>query len=357
MSRSKLLFFSAITIIAFFLILEFGTKAFNALFPEELLQKPGTEALAFMPQDLTPFSFFGYLPSLELRPNDNFFYEFDQKKVFSKKEPDEFRIFIIGGSVAKGYGASKLEKKYYRILEKKLNNEKPDHIKKVFNIISAGRLGYVSGQELALLINGILDFKPDMTIHLNGANDIMTVSNYNESPGYPFYFQSLKKALMATQLEKKIEEKVEEFVFLKDLKKMLKKYKTSTPRLTVKNIARHYERNMKTTAQILQANQIPAFFFLQPLLVFKTNQSAIEKKYFKTIRDQANQFWISSFPMMAKSLESISKNTGINWGDLKASLNDEGKTIFTDSVHLTDFGQARLADVIFNQIKAELYKR
>jgi lysophospholipase L1-like esterase len=357
MSRFKIILFSAVTIAVVFLILEFGDRALKVLLPEDSLKKPGTEALAFESADLSPYSFFGELPALELRPNNNFFYEFNNKKVAAKKESEEFRIFILGGSVAQGYGASSQEKKYYQILEKKLNKEKPKNSKKNFNVISAGRLGYVTGQELALMLMGILDFKPDMTLHLNGANDVIAVSQFHEIPGFPFYFQSLKKALEASKLEKKLDQTLGESVFLSDLKNMLKKYKSSAPGLMAKNIVRHYERNMKVTAQVLTANQISSFFFLQPHLTFKSNLSSKEKQHLKTLRKQSTQLWRSIFPIMAKSLEDISKNTGVHWKDLNSSLKNEKKAIFTDSVHLTDLGQNFLANIIFEEIKEELFAK
>ncbi len=355
MSRIKTFVFSIAAIFGVLLILEFGDRALKAFFPKDALQRPGSESLAFNSNDLSPYSFFGKLPSLELRPNDNFFFEFDGKKVTAQKAQNEFRIFILGGSVAQGYGASTLDKKYYKILEKKLNDNKPEPIKKKFNVVSAGRLGYVSGQELALLINGVLDFKPDMTIHLNGANDVITVSQYNESPGFPFYFQSLKKALEASKLEKELDQTLGESVFLTDLKNMLKKYKTSSIDLTTKNIVRHYKRNMLASAQILKANGVDAYFFLQPLLQFKSKKSSEENKFIKTSRTQAVKMWGSTYPLMGNSLKETSESTGVKWKDLRNAFDAEEKTVFTDSVHLTDLGQALLAEIIFQEIKTELY--
>jgi lysophospholipase L1-like esterase len=356
MSRIKVFIFSIAAIVGVFLFLEFGDRALKAFLPKDALKSPGSETLAFNTNDLAPYSFFGKLPSLELRPNDDFFFEFNGKKVASQKTQNEIRIFILGGSVAQGYGASTPTKKYYQILENKLNDNKPEHINKTFNIISAGRLGYVSGQELALLINGILDFQPDVTIHLNGANDVMSVSQYNESPGFPFYFQSLKKALEASKLEKELDQTLGESAFLSDLKSMLKKYKTSSFDLTTKNIVRHYKRNMQTTAQILRANGVNAYFFLQPLLQFKSKKSSQENKFFKTSRTQSTQMWKSTYPLMGNSLKEISESTGVNWKDLGNAFNEEEKMVFTDSVHLTDLGQSLLAKTIFEEIKTELYR-
>jgi lysophospholipase L1-like esterase len=356
MSRIKTFVFSIAAIVGVLLILEFGDRVLKEFLPKHSLKSPGSESLAFNSNDLSPYSFFGKLPSLELRPSDDFFFEFDGKKVTAQKTQNEFRIFILGGSVAQGYGASTPNKKYYKILEKKLNENKPERIKKNFSVISAGRLGYVSGQELALLINGVLDFKPDMTIHLNGANDVITVSQYNESPGFPFYFQRLKKALEASKLEKELDQTLGKSTLLTDLKNMLKKYKTSSINLTTTNIVRHYKRNMLAAAQLLKANGVDSYLFLQPLLPFKSKKSSNEIKFTKTSRAQAIRVWKSTYPLMGNSLKEISKSTGIKWKDLGNAFNEEKKTVFTDSVHLNDLGQTLLAEAIFEEIKSELYR-
>ena len=54
-------------------------------------------------------------------------------------------------------------------------------------------------------------------------------------------------------------------------------------------------------------------------------------------------------------LKKISESTGANWKDLGNPFDDEEKTIFTDSVHLTDLGQTLLAEVIFKEIKNKLF--
>ena len=356
MSRIKTFIFGFVTILGTFLILEFGSRFLKKLLPGDIFQKPGAQTLAFNTKDLSPFSFFGRLPSLELRPNENFFYEFDDKKVLSQKTKNEFRIFILGGSVAKGYGATTPQKKFYKILEKKLKKHKPLHTIKEFNVVSAGRIGYVSGQELILLINGILDFQPDMVIFLNGANDMIAVSQYHESPGYPFYFQSLKKALEASKLEKRLDQNLRESVFFSDLKKMLKKYKTSSIDLTKKNIIRHYKRNMLTSAQILKVHQIDAYFFLQPLLQFKYNKSLLEKKFIKTLSSQSIMMWQATYPLMSNTLEEIAESTKMKWKDLSKAFDNERQTVFADSVHLTDLGQSILGNIIFKEIRNESYK-
>jgi len=62
-----------------------------------------------------------------------------------------------------------------------------------------------------------------------------------------------------------------------------------------------------------------------------------------------------AYPLMGNSLKEISKSTGIKWEDLRNAIDKEEKAVFTDSVHLTDLGQDLLADIIFEEIKADLY--
>tara|TARA_B100001123_G_C14657677_1_gene768258 strand:- start:54 stop:620 length:567 start_codon:yes stop_codon:yes gene_type:complete len=183
----------------------------------------------------------------------------------------------------------------------------------------------------------------------------MAVSDYTESPGFPFNYKNLKKALEASKLEKKLDTTVGKSMFLNDLKNMFKKYKKSSPNLTAKNIVRHYKRNMQISAQILKANNISTYFFLQPLLYYKVNKSPNEIKIYKKINNQFKQITESTYVLMSKSLEEISKSTGAKYKNLKNAFEKDERDIFKDPVHLTNLGQEILSDIIFASIKNELF--
>lgn len=353
-SLFKKFLFAAAAILIFFVILEGGSRLYN-YFQKDSLQSIGREALAFNVEDLSPYVLFRKLPSLEMRADANFYYEFDDEKVTGQKSPGEYRIFIMGGSVAKGYGASAPEKKFHRLLENLLNENRPEHINRTFNVVSAGRLGYVSAQELVLLLMGALDFRPDMVIHLNGFNDIIAVTQYHETPGYPFYFQSMVRAIKSVKAGQVLDRALEQSAFFSNVSKMMKKYKTGPGNFSSENIVRHYTRNMNQVAQILYANHIETYLFLQPTIFDKKSKSPTEQKFIDQRRLQNRQIFLTTYPQLAESLKRISEEHQVHWGDFRGVFDEVPETVFNDSAHFNDVGQKVMARAMYDEIKSTAY--
>ena len=112
------------------------------------------------------------------------------ERPLSKQKTDrEIRIFILGGSVVfNGYPLSnsiggQLEKLFH----------KAGYINvKVYNF---GVTSYISGQELALILHTLVDYRPDLVITYDGNNDIYLPYGYDPRAGYPFDFMALEKGM------------------------------------------------------------------------------------------------------------------------------------------------------------------
>ena len=348
--KIKPIFFALTAIILVLGVFETGTRLIKLL-QGDALKKVGEKTLAFQVEDLQPYVFFRSLPSLELRPHGDFFFDFNGKTVKHEKKNGEYRIFILGGSVAKGFGSSSPDKAYHQILEALLNEGAQRSEGRPYNVVSAGRLGYVSAQELILLQMGILEFKPDLVIHLNGANDILTVTQYQEPPGYPFYHQSLKRSLQAVKINKAINQTITKSAFLSELEAMFKKYRKSEPGVTTFNIDRHYRRNMTQSAQLLKANDIPGLIVLQPLLLEKKQLAGHEVTSIKKLSQNNRHIWLSTFNKLAVSLKEISEKTGILWKNFQGVFDNQQEETFGDTIHLNDRGQRLLAKALLPIVK------
>jgi lysophospholipase L1-like esterase len=88
------------------------------------------------------------------------------------RQPDEFRILVLGGSTAWGVGASSNEHTVSAALEKVLNKGggKPK-----YRVMSGAFLGYIARQEMIVLTEFLRDFDPDLVVSLTGYNDLITV--------------------------------------------------------------------------------------------------------------------------------------------------------------------------------------
>jgi hypothetical protein len=76
---------------------------------------------------------------------------------YYKKEGNNFRIVLIGDSVAQGLGV-KLEESFGKLLEKKLN----ESFNRKVEVIVLARSGYSTSQELILLKREAFNYDPDL---------------------------------------------------------------------------------------------------------------------------------------------------------------------------------------------------
>jgi len=88
------------------------------------------------------------------------------------KKPDEFRIILIGGSSAQGWGAQYVKDMVYQVLEHQLNKDlASSHIKvTVLNLAMAGSISYQN--YYALNVWGH-NFDPDLILSYSGGNDLL----------------------------------------------------------------------------------------------------------------------------------------------------------------------------------------
>ena len=121
-----------------------------------------------------PYTMFGGTPSEPF--NDLGFPGPSPSRV---KQPDEYRVFVLGGSTVVG-GNPTLP----TLLETEFHRHDFDHVR-VFN---CGVVSSVSGQELARIVFDLTDYNPDLIVMYNGGNDILEPIHYDPRPGYPFNF-------------------------------------------------------------------------------------------------------------------------------------------------------------------------
>jgi hypothetical protein len=105
------------------------------------------------------------------------------------KPADEMRIFVVGGSTV--LFGSPLANTIPGALEAALRAEGLPQAR-VYNL---GVAGFVSSQELSLLVHRIVYLKPDLVIAYDGGNDLIFPWIYDPRPGYPFNFLVWEEAI------------------------------------------------------------------------------------------------------------------------------------------------------------------
>lgn len=126
-----------------------------------------------------------------------YFIDFPLKNPPAKKS-GEFRIILIGGSGAHGFGARTNEDMFYRKLEKDLNERKTQDglTFKVINLSMAGSNTY---QNFIALNRFAHPLQPDMILSYSGANDFSGPALHEQRTDGFFDFTKLKKYAISTR--------------------------------------------------------------------------------------------------------------------------------------------------------------
>ena len=97
---------------------------------------------------------------------------FRDKPLLPRKD-NEYRILILGGSMAWGMGASSNEKTVAGALESQLNSSSRNYSYRVMN---GAYLGWKSREELIVLMEFYDEFDPDLIIAITGWNDLYVLT-------------------------------------------------------------------------------------------------------------------------------------------------------------------------------------
>ncbi len=292
-----------------------------------------------------------------------------------KKEKNEFRIFILGGSTVQGEALINKNDPISARLEKKLNENKV--IKKKFFVINAGTSGFMSAQELSLIQNRILyAFKPDLIIVLNGTNDAVATpskdfylsnshhfqrnfqKNVNNQSKSFFYFidDLFSKNISTYFLFKKIVEKTTGiFLFDKENRKFIETSKENP--MTEEKEYRYYH-NIKILSQ-LSSKTVPIVVYLQPQMLprnfnyLSKNDKAIYVEQKKTDPNYFNnkQEFYDKISNDIKKYEMLNSQNFI-FNDLSELLskNEKKEAFYSDYAHYTAISREIISERIYRDI-------
>lgn len=104
------------------------------------------------------------------------------------KGPDEFRILLIGGSAAQGWGGTTNERMLYRLLEKTLQARCAGRGIKV-RVVNLAMGGSITYQNFVALNLWGHQLEPDLILSFSGRNE-MVVGSTNESDAFHTFFHA-----------------------------------------------------------------------------------------------------------------------------------------------------------------------
>lgn len=292
-----------------------------------------------------------------------------------KKEKNEFRIFIVGGSTVQGRALLDKNDPISARLEKKLNDNKTTK-KKIF-VINAGTTSFTSVQELSLIQNRIIyALKPDLIIVLNGTNDSVdtpskefylsnshefqrnfqnSVNNQSKSIFYSidsFFSQNISSYFL---LKKIVEKVLGIYLFERENRKY---YETlNDNHITGKKEYRYYY-NIKILSK-LSSKTTPIITYLQPQMLPKNekNLSENDKIIYDTQKKNNQNYFINKQKFYDAILNNFDKYEKLNTGhfifkDLSSLLskNEKNQNFYSDYVHYTSASREIISEELYKDI-------
>jgi hypothetical protein len=275
-----------------------------------------------------------------------------RNKDIKKLNQNSKNCFLLGGSVAWGFGASTNDQipsyQIERILKKEYSLD--------YNIINLAEQSYSSVEELNSFIFSFHELNPSMIIILSGINDINFEYRNRYKKFFP-YEDFLNFYLWGDKLGI-FRERNFFLVFFKFIYRFFKKntkindeyYFYKKPEKD--NIALElYKMKIDFVKNYCEAKKIPIFNFLQPDLFFKKNKSNFEKKYEVFEGDEKKKFIENKLKIFENELFSSNNDTKLlkNFSLLKC-FDGFSQTLYVDRSHVADEGYAIVAKKICSLI-------
>src|SRR5262249_4451309 len=131
------------------------------------------QTVAFVPP-YRPAPFVGHIarPVLGDEPHINMLGFRDQRETYIAKPERTVRVFITGGSVAWGSGASSQRQTISYVLERLLNERMSVTTGHRYEVINAAVVAWSTTQEKLLIQQRLIDMHPDVVVMFSGNNDV-----------------------------------------------------------------------------------------------------------------------------------------------------------------------------------------
>ena len=274
-------------------------------------------------------------------------YRFRHRPLSKEKPERTVRVFMIGGSVVFNGGTN--ETTIAGNLESLLKDNPPDATIS-YEVVNAGMTGYVSTQELILLVTQVIDFHPYIVIVLDGYNDCLVPLSLDDRLSYPYGFKTLEAAWYQSTT---VLEGMREFSLITHLtcgshllrrlnpnwsytaalgaRRLPKPSDQAVEKADIKKAADLFIMNWKKMADVMESNAIRGFFALQPL----PHESAAFSEFYDRVEEQ-----ITGLRERYLSYQFIS---------LRTFLQDRPE-LFYDEIHTYDEGNALYAERLRNEL-------
>ncbi|MDD2365623.1 MAG: SGNH/GDSL hydrolase family protein [Desulfuromonadaceae bacterium] len=241
---------------------------------------------------------------------------FGRQRYSSSVKP-EYRILIIGGSVAGGAYASSISTTYFNILGKELERR---GVPVEIVIVAAG--AWKSSQEVRALKHNIRELNPDLVVFLDGLNDLTNGATSQTLYGEP----------AATH----------------DGSQWTVLYHSHDYDQRVAD----YLRNMEDARNIAMSHGAVFMVVLQPSLNERSKRTPVEETLLNLTLEahSSSTALTNAYTGISKGLSAQAQTGKLYFIDCSKAFDSEKETYFSDIWHFSDFGHAILGRIMGDTI-------
>jgi hypothetical protein len=288
------------------------------------------------------------------------------------------RIIVVGGSAAMGSGIATDE-----TFESMMARFNPQ-----YEVINAGVVGFLSGQELAYTVTELVDYHPQIIIAFDGWNDLheqwyhsawfpgnkekdeigfnnnffclqiekKLIDNYKTQTSLflsfgRFFNTAVDKSILLSRLRIKVARAMQRLPLKKDGSLKNKAMEPSVSAAYFTEIVNTYTNNLRKMNDFCKCQGIKFAVVFQPELGCKANRTA-EEQTMLTNYAFGSKNYAQEFPALYKRFidasKEILKKHGVEYIDINETqvFSSSSKTLFTDAVHTSKNGNQIIAEII-----------
>ncbi len=277
----------------------------------------------------------------------------------SSPAPGQLKVFMFGGSTLWGVGARD-EFTIPSLVSKRL----AARLESGAWVVNLADFGYVSTQEvIALMLELRNGHVPDVVVFLDGANDAFSAFQ-NGVAGIPENESNRVDGFDAFKRFKWRQTVVENLALYKLTARLVRAH-GGAPSVGLAGEARSadalaravgevYLQNVGLVEALAQRYGFRAIFFWQPTVFTKKHLSPRERRW----SGQGQRNWVTGAPFFGKAYgafrEGLRTSRLENVYDLSGVFDEVSGTIFSDELHVTEAGNAKIAEVMTETLLREV---
>jgi lysophospholipase L1-like esterase len=317
--------------------------------PEEVFSLFGPENL-----DWSPYEHWITRPNLRSRFYRTNALGFRGPETTVEKPAGRYRIVVLGGSVAWGYGSTADDRTVPGRLQALLRERFPG---RDIEVINAAQIGFVSGQQVVYFHRVVQRLSPDLVLFFDGYNDV-AADFLNPVSGWPQNAALLKARYQASWRARSSSDELEALARRSSLVDFL--WTRFLPQaqavsrgpadggITAAETAQNYVRNVQGVAAL--ASPAHVCVVLQPTLATARKPLSPGEKQVLARENQQVPNYTQRVQEACAAMKAEVDSARIPRIELNGALGNEPELLFADECHFGDTAAERIAGVIAEEL-------